>query len=258
MFQSDALSTKLVEIRNRIESNINEAAYVAERHQTQMGVLGQARRNAQTKLTRPMTSKYEQRSKPMVLAGANSEYITGNQELKGQTIHSLNSKTDFKFQMKPSSISHTDKAVKQYLGQWAQGKTALPQDWHAAIDTGKITNNHNYGLIVGRKMCQMCNRYRCAHQQFSGGVNEQQKLELQHSEAGINIKSYLKRKGGSKNLVKYRQDEMLKNLNNSNNFLSRAQSNVAPSAMPLTRGSSFIVNQVHSPYADKNDQFVVM
>lgn len=50
MFQSDTLSTKLVEIRNRIESNINEAAYVAERHQTQMGVLGQARRNAQFKI----------------------------------------------------------------------------------------------------------------------------------------------------------------------------------------------------------------
>lgn len=107
------------------------------------------------------------------MAGANSVYMTGAQEMKSESIHALTSKTAFKFQMKPSSVSHTDKAVKQYLGQWACGKTALPQDWHSAIETGKITNNHNNGLIVGRKMCQVCNRYRCAHQQFSGGVNEQ-------------------------------------------------------------------------------------
>ena len=93
----------------------------------------------------------------------------------------LASKASFKFRGTANSLSHTDKSVASYLHQWTKGKTVMPDDWHNQIPNGKITNVHNNGLIVGRKKCDQCMRYRCTHQQFAGGVVEQQKLEFNNT-----------------------------------------------------------------------------
>jgi hypothetical protein len=47
----------------------------------------------------------------------------------------------------------------------------------------------NNGYLVGRKLCPECKRYRCNHIQYSGGVNDQNKLifnnQLKQSDAGV-------------------------------------------------------------------------
>jgi len=58
---------------------------------------------------------------------------------------------------------HTDKSVASYLKEWTKGKAVLPDNWQNEIDNGRITNLHNNGLIVGRKPCDRCARYRCHH-----------------------------------------------------------------------------------------------
>lgn len=84
--------------------------------------------------------------------------------------------------------------MSQFLRAWANGKAVLPQDWHLEIANGRITNQHNHGLVVGRKLCQLCRRYRCKHQQFSGGISDQQKLiyanHEQEAKASTSMKAY--------------------------------------------------------------------
>lgn len=105
-------------------------------------------------------------------------------------MNALDSKTGFQFQ----SNGHTGKSVSQFLRAWANGKAVLPQDWHLEIANGRITNQHNHGLVVGRKLCQLCRRYRCKHQQFSGGISDQQKLiyanHEQEAKASTSMKAY--------------------------------------------------------------------
>lgn len=44
------------EIRTQIDSNINNAAYLAEKHPTSMGALGRANRLVSAKQSRPLTA----------------------------------------------------------------------------------------------------------------------------------------------------------------------------------------------------------
>ena len=90
------------------------------------------------------------------------------------SIQSLNSKTGFLGKYN----SHQDKTVKKYLEDWAKGKTVLAQDWSKQIENGKITNVQHNGFLVGRKQCAECQRYRCKHVQYSGGIRDQNNLVL--------------------------------------------------------------------------------
>ena len=68
--------------------------------------------------------------------------------MKCESIAGLTSKTQFRVKQLET---HLDKSVANYLKEWTKGNAVIPTDWHMQIDNGKITNNHNNGLIVGRK-----------------------------------------------------------------------------------------------------------
>lgn len=91
-----------------------------------------------------------------------------NLEFKRVSLKNLDSTTGFKV----AADSH-GKMVANYLKQWTDGQAALPTDWFKQIENGRITNVQNIGLLVGRQLCKTCNRYRCSHTLFSGGVKEQ-------------------------------------------------------------------------------------
>ena len=84
--------------------------------------------------------------------------------MKRVSINGLSSKINMRITPASShQITHTDKSVQSYLKEWSKGKAVIPQDWHNQIEMGKLANNQNNGLIVGRKRCQQCRRFRCQH-----------------------------------------------------------------------------------------------
>jgi hypothetical protein len=107
-----------------------------------------------------------------------------------QSIRGLESKLNMRVNASRSKpyVTHHEKAVQSYLKEWTNGKAVIPSGWHHQIENGKLANNQNPGLIVGRKRCPRCERYRCHHVQFSGGVVDQQRLEFRTSESKIRMR----------------------------------------------------------------------